>query len=571
MKKSFNLLLVLLGLVVVSCNPLDDIHDEIDNELDNQLAVAEADYVLTEDDYDDLGQSFPNFGSEEDARTLIPTLLSDLYPTYGAGSILNVGFDLYNPLSIESYTVTSSDYASIDLSVDYFTGRGEVIDFLDEKYPQVQEGDFVELTYNILAEEIAYTLTADDFDVVGDELADLYPTPASSAAQYSNFDRRDDRDAYWNNDMIVEALGAVISEEFGDVAGQKYNMSYAIYDGSSGTESMTVQFDGNAYVSVGGMAYDFSDADYDAVGAEFADTYPGPAGNAAQFGSFDVRTTSDNYWSEDMILEAINFTLKSQYPDATEGSKFVVSYAVYSGSVGTVITNVVLSGDDYVIDADASVSTIEETTIFAYTNGDWDEPYMLPANSYTEEFGQRFGNFGDEEEALMKIGIFLGREFPYAQEGEYKAVGYRFYNGDETVTEYVNYVFQNGEWNAIPSVTSEKLQFGYENGMWVPDNTIKYTLAGADYGIIADALSGNADLSTQVASMERYSNFDRRPGASAYWSDENVFLAMTSFLNEIAPNAPEGQKYVLTFDIYNGTNTTEDISLVKEGGEWVRF
>ncbi|PTX45181.1 hypothetical protein C8P64_1172 [Christiangramia gaetbulicola] len=571
MKKSFNLLLMLLGLVVVSCNPLDDIHDEIDNELDNQLAVAQADYVLTEDDYDDLGLNFPNFSSEEDARTLIPTLLSDLFPTYGAGSILNVGFDLYNPLRIESYTVASSDYALIDLSTDYFTGRGEVIDFLDEKYPQVQEGEYIELTYNILAEEIAYTLTADDFDVIGDELGDVYPEPASSAAQYSNFDRRDDRDAYWSNDMIVEALGAVISEEFGDVAGQKYNVSYAIYDGSSGTESMTVQFDGNAYVAVGGMAYDFSDADYDAVGAEFADTYPGPAANVARFGSFDVRSTSDNYWSEGMLLEAINFTLKTAYPDAADGSKFVVSYAIYNGSVSSAITNVILSGDDYVIDADASVSTIEETTVFAYTNGDWDEPYMLPENSYTEEFGQRFGNFGDEEEALAKIGIFLGREFPYAVEGEYKAVGYKFYNGEATVTEYVNYVFQNGAWMAIPSVTSETLQFGYENGMWVPDNTIKYTLAGPDYGIIAEALSGNADLSTQIASMERYTNFDRRPGASAYWSDDSILLAMQAFLNETAPNAAEGQKYVITFDIYNGSNTTEDIRLIKEGGEWVRF
>lgn len=571
MKKSFNLLLMLLGLVIVSCNPLDDIHDEIDNELDSQLAVAQADYVLTEDDYDDLGLNFPNFSSEEDARTLIPTLLSDLYPTYGAGSIINVGFDLYNPLRIESYTVASSDYALVDLSADYFTGRDDIIDFLDEKYPQVQEGDHIELTYNILAEEIAYTLTAEDFDVIGDELAAEYPDPASSAAQYSNFDRRDDRDAYWSNEMIVKALGAVISENFGDLAGQKYNMTYAIYDGSSGTESMTVQFDGNAYVSVGGMAFNFSDADYDAVGAEFDDVYPGPAENVARFGSFDVRSTSDNYWSESMLLEAINFILKSEFTDAADGSKFVVSYAIYNGSVGTAITNVVLSGDDYVIDADASVSTIEETTVFAYTNGDWDEPYMLPGNSYTEEFGQRFSNFGDEEEALMKIGIFLGREFPYAEEGEYKSVAYRFYNGDATVTEYVNYVFQNGKWMAIPSVTSETLQFGYENGMWVPDNTIKYTLAGPDYGIIADALSGNADLSTQIASMERYTNFDRRPGASAYWSDDSILLAMQAFLNEIAPSAPEGQKYVLTFDIYNGTNTTEDISLVKEGGVWVRF
>lgn len=571
MKKTFYLLMAFAGLALTSCEPMEDIHDEIDAELDNQLAIAQTDYVLTEDDYEDLDQSFPNFGNLDDARTLIPTLLSDLYPTYGAGSTINVGFDLFNPLRVEEYTVASGDYGMIDLSVDYFSGRDEVVDFLDAKYPQAQEGEYVELTYDILAEEIAYSLGADDFDVIGDELGDLYPTPASSAAQYSNFDRREDRDAYWSNDMIVEALGAAISEEFGDVAGQKYNVSYAIYDGNPGTESMTVQFDGNAYVSVGGMVYDFSDADYDAVGAEFADAYPGPAGNAAQFGSFDTRPTSDNYWSEDMLLEAVNFILKTEYPDAADGSQFVVSFATYSGSVGTMIMNVVLSGDDYVIDADASVSTIEETTVFAYTNGNWNEPYMLPANSYTEEFGQRFGNFGDEEEALMKIGIFLGLEFPYAQEGEYKAVAYRFYNGEATVTEYVNYVFQSGEWMAIPSVTTETLQFGYEDGLWVPDNTIAYTLSAADYATIADALSGNTELATQVASVERYNNFDRRPGASAEWTDEEILLAMQALLNEIAPNAEEGQKYVLTFDIYNGTNTTEDIRLIKEGGEWVRF
>ncbi|MDR5591498.1 hypothetical protein [Christiangramia sp. SM2212] len=571
MKKSFNYLLVLLGLVVVSCNPLDDIHDEIDNELDSQLAVAQTDYVLTEDDYEDLGQSFPNFGSVEDARTLIPSLLSDLYPTYGDGSIINVGFDLYNPLRVDGYTVTSSDYAMVDLSVDYFSGRGEIIDFLDAKYPQAEEGDFVELTYNVLAEEISYTLNDDDYDFVGDEFADTYSGPAGNAAQFGSFDVRTTSDNYWSDEMLVEALGAIISEEFGDVAGQKYNVSYQVYSGSVETRSMTIQFDGNTYVSVGGTAYEFSDEDYDAVGAEFAETYPGPAANVARFGSFDVRASSDNYWSESMLLEAVNFTLKAAYPDAEDGSKFIVSYAIYNGSVATSIMNVVLSGDDYVIDTDASVSTIEETTVFAYTNGDWDEPYMLPSDSYTEEFGQSFSNFGDEEEALMKIGIFLGREFPYAQEGEYKAVGYRFYNGEATVTEYVNYVFEGGEWNAIPTVTSETLQFGYEDGMWVPDNTIKYTLAGGDYSIIADALSGNTDLATQIASMERYSNFDRRPGASAYWDDDAVLLAMQAFLNEIAPNAPEGQKYVLTFDIYNGTNTTESISLIKEGGEWVRF
>lgn len=558
-----------VGLALTSCEPMEDIHDEIDNDLDSQLAVAERDYVLTEDDYEELGQSFPNFGSVEDARTLIPSLLSDLYPTYGAGSIINVGFDLFDPLRVQDYSVSASDYGMIDLSTNYFSGMGDVADFLDAKYPQAEDGEYVRLTYNILAEEIAYELTADDFDVIGDELGDKYPDAASSAAQYSNFDRRSDRDAYWSNDMIVEALGVAISEEFGDIAGQQYNVTYAIYDGSSGTESMTVQFDGNTYVAVGGTSYEISSEDYDAIGDEFATAYPGPAGNAAQFGSFDVRETSDNYWSEAMLLEAFAFVINEQFPAAQDGDQFVLTYRVYNGSVATIVVNLVLDGGAVTIDEDASVSTIEETKVFAYTNGDWDEPYMLPENSYTEEFGQRFSNFGDEDEALAKIAIFLGREFPYAEEGEYKAVAYRFYNGEATVTEYANFTFENGKWMAIPSVISDALQFGYEDGMWVPDNTINYTLTSADYSIIADALAGNADLSTQLASVDRYGNFDRRPGASAYWNDANLLLAMQALLNEIAPNAEEGQKYLLTFDIYNGSNTTESLSLIKEGGMWV--
>ena len=569
MKKSFNLLLLLLGLVVVSCNPMDDIHDEIDNELDNQLAVAEADYVLTEDDYEDLGQSFPNFSSVEDARTLIPSLLSDLYPTYGAGSIINVGFDLYDPLTVTDYEVMASDYAMIELSNNYFSGRGEITDFLEAKYPQAEEGEYVRLTYSILADEKSYALNDDDYDFVGEEFGDTYPGPAGNAAQFGSFDVRESSDNYWSNDMLIEALGAVISENYGTVTGQKYNVSYEVYSGSVEERSMTIQFDGNTYISVGGVAYELTDADYDAIGEEFADAYAGPAGNAARFGSFDVRSSSDNYWSEDMLLEALNFIVMTAYPDAEEGDQFAVSYAIYNGSVSTQVTNLILSGDEYVIDPSASVSTIEETNTFAFTNGEWDDPYMLPENSYTEEFGQSFSNFGDEEEALSKIAIFLGREFPYANEGEYKAVAYQFYNGEETVTEYANFVFEGGDWNAIQSVISDSLQFGYEDGMWVPDNTINYMLGGADYAIIADELAGMEGFATQIASMERYSNFDRRPGASAYWDDDMILTAMVALLNEIAANAAEGQKYVLTFDIYNGSNTTESLSLIKENGEWV--
>ena len=104
--------------------------------------------------------------------------------------------------------------------------------------------------------------------------------------------------------------------------------------------------------------------------------------------------------------------------------------------------------------------------------------------------------------------------------------------------------------------------------MWVPDNTIRYSLSGDDYAIIAGEL---VDVyPNQVSSMEQYNNFDRREGNSAYWSDDMLLEAMQALLDEIAPNAEVGQQYVLTFDIYNGTNTTESLSLIKdESGAWV--
>jgi hypothetical protein len=563
-----------VGLALTGCEPMEEIHNEIDAELDNQLAVADADYVLTEDDYEDLGQSFPNFSSVADARTLIPSLLSDLYPTYGAGSIINVEFDLYDPIRVEDYTVTDEDYNNFGLSNNYFTSASIVGDFLEGKFDTAEEGSYVEVTYDVVATDIEYELTDDDFALIGEQLGDVYPDPASSAAQFENFDRRETRDAYWSDDMIYEAVEIVLLDQLNGVAGQTYKVSYPIYTGSSGEESVTVVFDGNSYsefmTTPPGEDYEVSETDIDLIVTGLSDDseFDDAVSNLDRFGNFNRQLGSDSYWSDSMLAEAFTIALNANFPDAEDGKVYIVQYSFFDGSGGTGSLAVVKNGDVYEIAT--TVSTISETTVFAYTNGYWNQPLSLEGVDYTE-MGQSFPNFSDNEEALYKIGIFLGLEFPYAEAGDMMAVEYNFYGGSDvgTYKRYANFVFEDRQWNAVPSVISNSLQFGYEDGMWVPDNTINRILSGDDYSIIAGELSSNADLSTQISSMERYSNFDRRPGASAYWSDANILLAMQTLLEEIAPNAEEGQKYVLTFDIYNGSNTTESLSLIKENGEWV--
>ena len=49
-----------------------------------------------------------------------------------------------------------------------------------------------------------------------------------------------------------------------------------------------------------------------------------------------------------------------------------------------------------------------------------------------------------------------------------------------------------------------------------------------------------------------------------------IATAMAILLDNIDPTAEDGQKYLLTYDIYNGTNTTENAAMIKTDGAWVR-
>jgi hypothetical protein len=566
MKNTFYILMLFIGVAITGCEPMEDINEEIDEKISNVEGSLE--YTLEEEDYtENLGLAFSSFDSEDDARELIPGLLSNLYPALGKNSSVNATFNIYDPIRVEEYMVTAADYETIGLSEDYFSGFGDVMAFLEFQFPQAEQGDYLELTYSTLADEESYMVSDADFALIEEELGGDYPQPASSAAQYGNFERREGNDAYWSNEMILEAINIVLSENIDGVEGQKYNVSYDIYNGSAGTESMTVQFNGNAYISVGGTAYELNNDDYDLIGAELGEAYAGPAGNAAQFNSFTIDESSDNFWSMDMLLEAFTVVLMENYPDAVVGDKFELTYDVYNGSgVSTQVLAVVKVDGTYEVDGEAAVSTIEATNVFVYTNGSWDMPLTLEAEDYTE-MGQTYPNFDDEDEAIYKLAIFLESQFPYAQEGDFVALAYNFYEG-ETTTEYANFVFQDGEFNYMPSVKQKSLQFGNNGTEWIPDNTIRYSLSGSDYATIASALED--EYSSPVESMGNYSNFDRREGNSAYWSDEMLLEAMQALLSEIAPNAEVGQKYVMTFDIYNGTNTTESLSLIKdESGAWV--
>ncbi|MEO6347745.1 MAG: hypothetical protein ABIO60_07525, partial [Aquaticitalea sp.] len=132
------------------------------------------------------------------------------------------------------------------------------------------------------------------------------------------------------------------------------------------------------------------------------------------------------------------------------------------------------------------------------------------------------------------------------------------------------YTLIDGMWTPHQSTIMTTLQFGNIDGVWVPDNTIRYALMGSDYTYIATQYASVDGFAAAAASTGNYGNFDRRSSNAAYWSDEMLTTVFTDLLaNVVAPNAAEGQQYVIIFDIYNGTNTTEEFKFIKTGGEWI--
>ena len=545
--------LAILGTTFMGCEPNEDIYknlDSVDKPGFDYIQAVEN-YVFTSEDYE-LFETELNeeefFETQAQADQLIPGFLADKYPVWGEGSLVNVTYNLFDETTLEVLSTTET-----------LSNINQVDSYLASNYETAENGTFVELTYN--ADVLSYTLSEGDFEKIGNALSASYPEAASSAANYGNFDRRSDRDAYWSDGMILEGFNELLAGEYS--TGQVVAVTFAIYDGGTNySESFTVQYTGRGFskldVEVSGVnatEYTLGSSDYNSIGDALAASYPGPADNASSYGSFDVRESSDNYWSEAMILEGLNIIL----PTATEGDVYAVTYKVYNGSVGTQTMTLLYTDGAYI----ANATIVEISVIVAKNAGDWALPYVFTRKDY-DSFGFNYPNFGSS--TVYIIDIFLESLYPYAEQGDVAMVQYAYYDGSAS-TKYGHSIFDGDKWTLTPDVIETSFQYGFENGAWIPDNTIKYMLLAADVELISNAFidiyPGPAD------NVGYFGSFDRRSGSSNFWSDEMLLEAANVLLDARDPSAAEGQKYALSFVVYTGATGIENKTVIKTGGVWL--
>lgn len=343
--------LAIFGALFTSCDPIEEINEEID--IQDTTVVGDLVYELTDEDYETLDKGYGNFDSEDEAKLLIPDLLTEIKPVWGEGSTALVTFKVYNPVDTYAADIYELEYEEYEPitgdSYGNFSSSSHVYSYLEANYPDAEDGDFVSLRYDYYSGVVS-TLT-DGFAYEDGSWTkftgfteDQYLEMGESYPNFSSSDEADQKipiallDIYKYETLTAGQIVLSMYELYSSGTTTSYTAAY-IYNGSTfeayGNEmDVEIQFghDGTTWVPDNTIKYTISSDDIAYISSALISTYPGPADNVGYFGSFDRRSSSSNYWTDQMLLEAFNLLLDNIDPSAEEGQKYVLTYVIYNGS-----------------------------------------------------------------------------------------------------------------------------------------------------------------------------------------------------------------------------------------------
>lgn len=538
------LLYIFLSCAVLStaCEPNEEIYEELDKQLegaptaDIALTLADADYALAiPGENDDAIGANKSFNGIEEVKQYVPNILAAKYPQLGGKSSALVTYNLYRGNAPEISAYTSADaYAVSD--DDYLSLGGDAADyklFTREQAPQAnvpailsnsvtgyEEGDVLLVNYKYADEVVdpSVTLTMDkpEYQVLVDYIktdkgsawVDSYGTLEyyyGAGAYYKNFEGRASKFKQWRTDN---------------------NLTDDLFEGSASAEEDSLRVQGR--IEAGLLKF-----------------------------------------------------LELQYPNAVSQINgadvfYNLTYNVYYGfSGGTVAYNVQYQSDDNGSFEQTVAPTTNEIpsssvsesrgAYYTLTAGGWEavgsDVYYLSSADY-DAMGApgKYDNFSSSVSADNYLPAFLRAKYPYAQEEDQKIITYKYYSSSAkaTVVRGDLYTFLNGNWEKYQSKIAESLQFGFEAGAWVPDNTIKYALTGDDFALIG------ATFEKAAGDVDKYNNINM-----GKHSEEEILAYLNAVLKNKFPNAAVGQKYLVSFATYNPRGVAERHLILNEEGNYV--
>ncbi len=600
MKKILYLLTVLGLVFTTSCEPLDDIYAVIDAQ--ENPVVGDDNYVLTDDDYDALDLSYGSFNSEDDAKTEIPALLTEMYPVWGKGSSVLVGYNLYigNAFTLKDYSLKLADYNLSGSDLLGFQADATPEDYLaniiTDNYSYLKDGDYVAAQYFQYTGS-AYVVTPTvsfeenfDYGATAGNLTEIssnwtaHSGAGSGPIGYATTGLTMDNYPSSNvgGSLTLSSSGSEDVNSFLDIpitTGKVYasilvNLSttgdsqYFFHFMTDGTYNYSARIgskdDGSGKILFGIGASSFSSPTWGTTSYELNTTY-------LLVSSYDIATGTSNLYVLTAPIDAEPST-----PDATNNGypdNVIDKIGVRQGGTPSAILDGIRVANTW--SSIMSNEALEDEVVgnkesykafYTYNDGVWETPssnfYVLNEADF-ESMG--LSNFGSSTPPENYLPTFLGLKFPYAQEGDELDVMYNYVSSSSGAQTRGNlYTFTDGAWVGYQSTISTTLQFGHDGNTWIPDNTIKYTLVSADYVYIAAELEGNPAYSNvSLPNLASYGDFDYN------WKDNQLLEALGILADHINPNAEEGQKYLMTYLLYDNGINERSMWIIKKDGEWI--
>ena len=542
MKKIVYLLMAFALVFTTACDPMEDVYDEIGDT--TEAVTGDAVIDLTDDDYEELGVEGGGFSSVDEAKTLLPSFLSDLYPVWGENSTALVNYVMADGLSnleevniyteADSYYLANEDYPQASVNAIGFYPNEAPEDYipaiLDVQIANPEEGKIVLATYKQYTSE-----------------------PVVGNSDYFREDFSGDLGAF-------EAINVMGTKEWyaSDYNDDQYAKMSAYGNGQNEDWLISPEIDltdqTNASFQIN-QTFPFLLGNWDQISVLVSKDYStGTDHTAATWEAITITTlpTGDSYDYDYVLSELVDFS-------AYNGETIHVAFKYIATDAVAPTWQI-----DY---AAIKLPGVEGDTdskgmYFVYSGGEWVASkgvYYLTTSDYDSmgtASGQpgKYNNFSSSTVPENYLPTFLNTKNPYALEEDTIILTYKYYAGSTVVRGNV-YTVTNGVWAG----NAPSLQFGYDGSEWVPDNTIKYTLTTADYD----------SLGTEYGDPGYYDNYDVREGKENYTTTEEHLADINTVLLANFPDSAEGQKYIVYYNVYSGVNEVWNLKVVLTNGAYI--
>ena len=541
MKLKYNLIAwSLLGFFAAACDPMDDIYNEIDAEgTTNTQTMAE--YVLTDADYETISSAAVKAATSDAEKALanavktdkalnefasaekyVPSIIAKMLPSWGKGSSVGVTYNYQNTPSdyvLEYRTVTNTSLG--DKDYEALWGEGSPVKFLAPahapatvlpgwlagQYKDAAKGDLVLVDYK--------------YDDVDPEFTgeDLYSQDFETVEK--------------DKDIVLEGWEQVTLKGDKKWQGKIYsNNGYAQFSANNFEGEVDTWFISPAVAVTSkdaGLSFDIKFGYYnaDCLDVLVSDTY---AGN----GSIDMAqwtSVKDQFTFPEGPANGYNdnfVNVGKAGLEAYNGKSVYVAFRYVGEGPKAKTTTVQL--DNVSISSAVLAPTNEKpyNALYQFDGTDWkvkeDSRLVVVAPADYDAMGSpgSHDNFSTSDAPENYLPQFLAQKFPYAQEGDSKAVMYKYYNKVTTI-EVDEYLFKEGTWVLNNNIElKEKVNFVHNGTEWLFDPTVTKSLASEDYLILENWVKANKDAGYMDA---KYGNSEYWFGGSSYYVNFNIQLA----------------------------------------------